>query len=449
MNRTNIIPVILSGGSGTRLWPLSQKAKPKQFLNFGGEHSLIQETILRCSGPLFNTSPILVGSAEHRLMLAESARSLGVIPDIVLEPMRRDSCAAIVAGALLAMERDRNCIILVVAADHHIPDGSAFAKAVVLAVPAAEAGMLVAFGIRPLSPATGYGYILPGNITDFGDVAHIERFVEKPDSLTATKYINSGFLWNSGNFLFRAKALIDEARQYVPAVVDAMEKALGLASRDTGCIELENAAFAISPQISFDYAVMEKTSKACVLPVEYNWSDIGTWDAVCDYVAKDEFQNAIIGVGRTMGSRNVTIHSEGMQTAVIGCQNLVVVATRDAVLVVELGRSEDVKNLVKELEQTGPISHKAAPAHVEPNFAKQLSVGKGQTILLQASPAFSTSYVVLKGRARVHHGRGEAVDLNLDVGQSFWLSDSNFATVSDISGVGLTLLEVRGQSPVT
>jgi mannose-1-phosphate guanylyltransferase/mannose-6-phosphate isomerase len=448
MTSTNIIPVILSGGSGTRLWPLSQKAKPKQFLNFGGEHSLIQETILRCSGTIFSTTPILVGAAEHKLMLAEAAQSLGCRPDILLEPMRRDSCAAIVAGALLAMQRDNDCLILVVAADHHIPDGAAFAKAVANAVPAAEAGLLVAFGIKPFTPATGYGYILPGSITDFGDVAHIDRFVEKPDLQTATKYINSGFLWNSGNFLFQAKALIEEAKLCVPTIVDAMEKALGLAIRETSCIALDERSFAASPQISFDYAVMEKTRKACVLPVEYDWSDIGTWDAVCDYVAKDALQNAVIGVGRTVGSRNVTIHSEKMRTAVIGCENIVVVATPDAVLVLERGRSEDVKNLAIEFEQIAPLSHKIDKANTGSNYSTQLLVGKGQSVLLHASSAAYTSYVVLDGKARVQRGLGEGADVEIDVGQCFWLCNGHSATVTDISGVGLRLLEINGRSTV-
>jgi mannose-1-phosphate guanylyltransferase/mannose-6-phosphate isomerase len=316
------------------------------------------------------------------------------------------------------------------------------------AVPAAEAGLLVAFGIKPFTPATGYGYILPGSITDFGDVAHIDRFVEKPDLQTATKYINSGFLWNSGNFLFQAKALIKEAKLCVPAIVDAMEKALGLAIRETSCIALDEQSFAASPQISFDYAVMEKTRKACVLPVEYDWSDIGTWDAVCDYVAKDALQNAVIGVGRTVGSRNVTIHSEKMRTAVIGCENIVVVATPDAVLVLERGRSEDVKNLAIEFEQIAPLSHNIDAANIEQNYSTQLVVGKGQSVLLHASSASYTSYVVLDGKARVQRGLGEGADVEIEVGQCFWLCNSHSATVTDISGVGLRLLEINGRLTV-
>lgn len=346
MSVENIIPVILSGGSGTRLWPLSRKGRPKQFLKFGGEHNLIQNTMLRCSGDIFDKVPILVGASDHRFMLADSAQSLGFSPDIILEPMRRDSCAAIVAGALLAMERDENSIVLIVAADHHISDSAEFAQAVAVAVPAAKAGLLVTFGVKPDFPSTGYGYILPGELTSFGDVADVERFVEKPDLQTAAHYIGSGYLWNSGNFLFEAKAFISEARKHAPLVVEAMEKALLQADRDSDFVRLHDASFAASPQTSVDYAIMEKTSKACVLPVDYRWSDIGSWDAVADLLAKDEFQNAIVGNGRVLESQNVTIHSEVMQTAVVGCKNLIVIATSDVVLVVECGQSERVKVLV-------------------------------------------------------------------------------------------------------
>jgi mannose-1-phosphate guanylyltransferase / mannose-6-phosphate isomerase len=356
MVAANVIPVILSGGSGSRLWPLSRNARPKQFLKFGGTLSLIEDTIQRCSGSLFNANPILVGSFAHRFMLAEAAQSLGVTPDIVLEPMRRDSCAAIVAGALMALERDSNAVILVVAADHHIPDHAAFAKTVAEATPAAQAGMLVSFGVKPASPATGFGYILPGEGTQFERVARLAQFVEKPDLQTATKYIASGYLWNSGNFLFQARAVLREAEEYVPAVVKAVESALTLAERDSDFVRLDRTAFATSPQISFDYAVMEKTSHACVLPVDYSWSDIGSWDAVADHLAKDEFQNAVVGRGRLVNAFNVSIHSEHLQTAVIGCKNLIVIATQEGVLVVERGQSERVKDLVKELEQSMPLS---------------------------------------------------------------------------------------------
>jgi mannose-1-phosphate guanylyltransferase / mannose-6-phosphate isomerase len=350
MASTTIIPLILSGGAGSRLWPLSRKARPKQFLNFGGEHSLIAQTLLRCAGSIFDRTPILVGAAEHRFLLAEAVQALGMQASIMLEPMRRDSCAAIIAGALLAMERDDESLILVVAADHHIPDGAAFAQAVSDAVPAAQAGNLVTFGVKPVSPATGYGYILPGENTGFGRVARVERFVEKPNLQTALEYMNSGYFWNSGNFLFQANTVVEEARRLVPAVVEAIEKSIRLADRDRDFIRLQEAAFAASPQISFDYAVMEKTNKACVLPVDYEWSDIGSWDAVADHVVKDEFQNAIIGNGNVVNSLNVTIHSEKIQTAVIGCKNLVVIATTDAVLVIERGQGELVKDLVREFD---------------------------------------------------------------------------------------------------
>jgi mannose-1-phosphate guanylyltransferase / mannose-6-phosphate isomerase len=353
MAASNIIPVILSGGSGTRLWPLSRQVRPKQFLNFGAEHSLIQNTLLRCAGPDFDTIPIVVGAHDHRFMLADAAQALNLKPRIVLEPMRRDSCAAIVAGALLAMERRPDAVILVVAADHHIPDGDAFAKAVAQALPAAQHGMLVTFGVKPVSPSTGYGYILPGQTTKYGHVAQVARFVEKPDVETAKGYVTSGYLWNSGNFLFAARSFIAEARLFAPLVVDAMEKALAQAEKDRDFIRLNDAAFAASPQISIDYAVMEKTSKACVLPVDYAWSDIGSWDAVAASLPTDESQNAVVGEGVVEASSRVTVHSQGILTAVVGCSDLVVVTTPDAVLVAKRGDTERVKRLVDRLNSSG------------------------------------------------------------------------------------------------
>lgn len=353
MRVANIIPVILSGGSGTRLWPLSRKGRPKQFLKFGGEHSLIQDTMLRCSGDIFDKVPILVGASDHRFMLADSAQSLGFSPDIILEPMRRDSCAAIVVGALLAMERDENSIVLIVAADHHIPDRAEFSQAVAAAVPAAKAGLLVTFGVKPDFPSTGYGYILPGERTSFGNVAGVDRFVEKPDLQTAAHYIGSGYLWNSGNFLFEAKAFIGEARKHAPQVVEAMEKALQLADRDADFVRLHDASFAASPQTSVDYAIMEKTSKVCVLPVDYSWSDIGSWDAVAAALPLDDLGNSIVGEVVLEQSSGVVVHSQGILTAVVGCSDIVVVTTKDAVLVAKRGQTEAVKLLVDQLNSDG------------------------------------------------------------------------------------------------
>jgi mannose-1-phosphate guanylyltransferase / mannose-6-phosphate isomerase len=343
-----VIPVILSGGSGTRLWPLSRSAKPKQFLSFDGGPTMIQQTLLRCQGAGFDARPIFVGADQHRFMLAEAAQGLGVQADIVLEPMRRDSCAAIVAGALQAMARDKEAIILVVAADHHVPDAKAFAACVAEAVSAAETGLLVTFGIKPRSPATGYGYIMPGDPA-IGPVWRLQKFVEKPDHDTAVRYIKDGYLWNSGNFLYKAKSFIAEAKVLVPDVVAAVAASLKAAERDRDFIRLHAGAFAKSPQIAVDFAIMEKTKNAAVLPVDYAWSDIGSWDAVAGSLRADENGNAVVGDAVIEASRNVMVHSDGMLTTVLGCEDIIVVTTKDAVLVAKRGATEKVKALVDKL----------------------------------------------------------------------------------------------------
>ena len=349
---TKVIPVILSGGSGTRLWPLSRNAKPKQFLSFDGGPTMIQQTLLRCQGAGFDVRPIFVGADQHRFVLAEAAQGLGAQADIILEPMRRDSCAAIVAGALHAMARDEEAVILVVAADHHVPDAAAFVAAVAEAVSAAEAGLLVTFGIKPRSPATGYGYIMPGDVVK-GAVRRLQKFVEKPDHETAVRYIADGYLWNSGNFLYKAKSFIAEAKVLVPDVVVAVAASLKAADRDRDFIRLDESCFAKSPQIAVDFAIMEKTKNAAVLPVDYTWSDIGSWDVVADSLSADANGNAVVGDGVIEASRNVFVHSEGMLTAVLGCEDIVVVTTKDAVLVARRGATEKVKGLVDQLKAAG------------------------------------------------------------------------------------------------
>jgi mannose-1-phosphate guanylyltransferase / mannose-6-phosphate isomerase len=250
------------------------------------------------------------------------------------------------------MARDEEAVILVLAADHHVPDAAAFAAAVAEAVPAAEAGLLVTFGIKPRSPATGYGYIMPGEPVN-GAVRRLQKFVEKPDHDTAVRYIADGYLWNSGNFLYKAKSFIAEAKVLVPDVVAAVAASLKAAQRDRDFIRLDAEAFAKSPQIAVDFAIMEKTTKAAVLPVSYEWNDIGSWDAVAGSLPVDGHGNAVVGDGMIEASRNVMVHSDGMLTTVLGCEDIIVVATKDAVLVAKRGVTEKVKTLVDQLAAKG------------------------------------------------------------------------------------------------
>lgn len=354
VTQPRIIPIILSGGAGTRLWPLSTPQKPKQFLRFGSPHSLIQDTFLRCQGTLFDARPIVVTAEAQRFLVAEALREVGLAADILLEPMGRDSCAAIVAGALAAVARQPDAMVLVLAADHHIPDSSAFAAAVQQAVPAAEQGALVTFGVRPSHPATGYGYILPGDAAE-GACRRVAAFVEKPDAAAAARHIANGCLWNSGNFMFRAQAFLDEARRLAPDIVTAVSAALSSALHERDFTRLDAEAFAACPRISVDFAIMEKTGKAAVLPVDYVWSDVGSWDAVAEASAPDAQGNAIAGQGHVLDARNVFLHSEGRLSTVLGCDDVIVVSTPDHVLVMRKGASGRMRDLVSALQATDRI----------------------------------------------------------------------------------------------
>ncbi len=345
-----IIPVILSGGAGTRLWPLSRNAKPKQFLRFGSEHSLMQETVLRCSSHVFDKRPIIVSGESQRFLIAEDLREISVQADIILEPMRRDSCAAIAAGCLQALQRSPDALVFILAADHKIPDVVAFSAAVESAKADAEAGKLTTFGIKPTHAATGYGYIKPGVPLRFGGSCVLEQFVEKPDVVKAEEYVQSGYLWNSGNFLFSAKVFLNELQKFAPQVLSAVQTSYSKARRETDFVWLEPESFALSPQISVDYAVMEKTDRAAVFAVDYAWSDVGSWDAVHEMLEKDDSGNSANGHSTITHGHNNFVQSDGILTVLIDVDDLVVVTTADAVLVTKRGQSENVKNLVGELK---------------------------------------------------------------------------------------------------
>jgi mannose-1-phosphate guanylyltransferase / mannose-6-phosphate isomerase len=353
MPEIKIIPLILCGGSGTRLWPLSRWDKPKQFLRLNGRHSLLESTLLRCQSDIFDTRPIIVGAQAHGTILHQTIRDIGVDGEIVLEPDRRDSCAAIVAGVLVATQRNPDALVMIMAADHEIPDAAAFARAAKTASAAAARGHVVTFGVKPLSPATGYGYILAGSSLTDSPVCHIKRFVEKPNLDTARHYVESGYLWNSGNFMFSAKALLEDVARLAPDIYAATSEAVAKASHVDEGLLLDKEAFAKSPRVSFDYAVMEKSSHAAVLPVGYAWSDIGSWDAVAEMSPKNADGNVSIGNVAIENSQNVFAHSEGVTTVVLGCNDISVIATPDAVLVVRKGQSENIKGVLDKLRAEG------------------------------------------------------------------------------------------------
>ena len=349
-----LVPVILSGGSGTRLWPLSRELKPKQFLPLVTERTLLQETAERAlSLGDFVRPPLLICNEAHRFIAAEQLRAAGITPaGIVLEPTGRNTAPAVAVAALESLREhsdpDIDPLLLVLPADHVILDGAAFAAAVRVALEAAEAGYLVTFGVVPDRPETGYGYIQSGR--RHGSWAEVERFVEKPDAVTAERYVASGtYSWNSGMFVFPARGVLRELDRCVPGLVAACARALDAAARDSDFVRL-GAEFRDCPSISIDNAVMEKTERAAVVPLAAGWNDIGSWPALHDILPRDEHGNSTAGDVLLHDCQGSYVASTGRCVAAIGLENVVVVETADAVLVAARDECQAVKEVVGKLK---------------------------------------------------------------------------------------------------
>jgi mannose-1-phosphate guanylyltransferase/mannose-1-phosphate guanylyltransferase/mannose-6-phosphate isomerase len=348
-----ITPVILSGGSGTRLWPLSRTGRPKQLLSLTHEETMLQLTARRAAGDRFGT-PIVVANAAHADEIDAQLAETGIVDAmLILEPAARNTAPAI---ALAALESEPDAILLVMPSDHVIADVAAFHAAIERAVPLVEAGWLVTFGITPTAPETGYGYICRGEeITD--GVNRVDRFVEKPDRVTAEHYLATGdYSWNGGIFLFTAGAYIAELEQFAPGMASAARAALGAARRHGRQIHPEAETFGRSPSESIDYAVMEKAERVAVVPVDMGWSDVGSWDALHELAPKDIDGNAHHGEVIAIDTSNCLIRSEGPVVAVVGVKDVIVIATHDAVLVLPRGDSQQVKRAIEALKKEGHIT---------------------------------------------------------------------------------------------
>ncbi len=344
-----IIPILLAGGAGTRLWPVSRDALPKQFLPLVGERSTYQETLLRVKDPMF-AAPIVITGPNFHFFARRQAEEVGVDVTVVIEPMRRDSGPAIAAATEVARQRDPDAVVLALAADHIILDVPEFRATCLAGREAADAGRIVTFGIKPTEPKTSFGYILRGEPVGSNGVHAVKRFVEKPDAATAARYVLDGYLWNSGNFLFRADVLLAELARLEPEMADAIVAAVNNATNDLGFLRLQPEAFARAPQKSIDYAVMEKTDCAAVIEGSFRWSDIGSWDALFDITPTDKSGNIVQGPVVTMDVSGSVVHSDGRLTAVVGVSDMVIVSTSDAVMVVPRARSQEVRELVAKLK---------------------------------------------------------------------------------------------------
>ncbi len=449
-----ITPVILSGGTGTRLWPLSRETFPKQLLPLAGERSLLQETALRVADRSLFNAPILIANVEHRFVIAEQLRELGIgDATIVLEPVGRNTTAAAAVAALIESRRDPDGLILLVAADHVVQDKTALLDAVSRGVDAARAGRFVLFGVKPTEPATGYGYIQQGLQTENEGVFTVQRFVEKPDSETAARYVAAGdYLWNSAIFLLPASAFLSELGKLAPDILDASRAAVDAARRDLDFIRLDEQAFSASPSVAVDYAVMEKTDLTLVVPTDCGWTDVGSWSALAAIGNKDADGNVLVGEVTAYDVRNSYLRGEGQLVAALGVEDLVVVATPDVVLVAHKERDQDVKKIVEQLRGDGHIAatqtvqmHRPwgyyQSIHKGERFqVKRITVNPGAKLSLQKHFHRAEHWVVVNGTALVTRDSDEIL---LRENESIFLPLGCIHRLENPGKVPLNLIEVQ------
>ncbi len=455
MSTDDIVPVLLSGGTGTRLWPLSRQAYPKQFWPLVSQRTMIQETALRALGPGF-APLVVVANEEHRFLVAEQLREAGVSqPRILLEPEGRNSGPAIAAAAALVAETAPGAVLWIAAADAAIRDVPALHLALSQAAQAArETGRIITFGMRPDAPETSFGYIEMGEpLAEAPAVRAVRRFTEKPDAATAAAMLADGrHVWNSGMFVATAATLLAELDRHAPQALAAARAALDGASRDLDFIRLGAEAFRAAPSISIDYAVMERTDRAAVIPAELGWSDVGSWDALWAIATKDAAGNALQGPVAAVDSRNCLVRSEGIRTAVLGLDDAVVIVTDDAVMAMPRARAQDVKKVVERLQAEGapeaaqqrrvyrPWGHYEGLILGERFQVKEIVVRPGGRLSLQKHHHRAEHWVVVRGTARIQR---DEEDLLRSENESVYLPLGCVHRLENPGMIPLHLIEVQ------
>jgi mannose-1-phosphate guanylyltransferase len=448
----SILPVIMAGGSGTRLWPLSRELYPKQFLKLGDDVTMLQSTLLRLQG-LPVQQCLVIGNEQHRFLIAEQLRQLDALGrNILLEPAGRNTAPAIALAALHAMSQGQDPLLLVLAADHVIRDTEALHEAVMLAAELASQGHLVTFGVVPDRPETGYGYVQQGQ--SLGQGAYkVAAFVEKPSAELATSYLAGGqHLWNSGMFMFRASRYVEELRKFRPDILQACQAALKSTDNDMNFIRVNRDAFAACPSDSIDYAVMEKTDAAVVVPLAAGWSDVGAFAALWDVLPKDAQGNAFSGDVLALDSTNSLVMAESALVATIGVRDLVVVQTKDAVLVADRDKAQDVKRIVAQLRESGRTEHHVHRQVYRPwgqydsidsgarYQVKRITVQPGAKLSVQLHHHRAEHWVVVSGTARVTLDSQEHL---LTENQSIYLPVGAVHALENPGKIPLDLIEVQ------
>ncbi len=458
MSTPLVHPIILSGGVGSRLWPMSRALYPKQFLPLMDKKTMLAETVQRIAGDVF-ADPVVICNDAHRFIVAEQLRGQGIEASrIILEPIGRNTAAATAVGAYSILEHDPEAVMLVMPSDHVIGNHDAFAAAIECALPAATNGHLVTFGITPTAPETGYGYIRGGDtLSDYPGILNVAQFVEKPNFETAETFIKTGeYYWNAGIFLFRAQTFLDELQSLAPEIATAARQAWDTCTKDLDFHRLDKKVFAASPSISIDVAVMEKTRRAAVVCCDIGWSDVGSWSSLWELSPKDKTQNVLHGDVMAIDVHNSYIRSEGGPlTAVVGLDNVVVVATDDAVLVTSKDHAQGVKTIVEALSEQNRQEHLAHSTVYRPwgsyhtvdigdRFqVKQIVVYPGQTLSLQYHFHRAEHWIVVEGTARVTCG--DTVFL-LHENESTYIPRGAAHRLENPGRVPLRLIEVQSGS---